>query len=205
MDNITRKKHTGEPGNAGQFGTVVRPEADASLTGAGAVQNPFTVAARAAIAEGATYRDIVDDLDGYQTSYPGADTLQDATDMFDAAVWTGPDKHRAQEVFGRLAAINGDGAPHNTDDDEWRRALLAQLVQQVNSKWQVAAALTSGGPRTSVAGDATILVGPDIMAGEAQLFAAFRFPAGWRCSALVRADLPHQVKQRALAAMRALP
>ena len=79
---------------------------------------------------------------------------------------------------------------------------IAPFVEQINSKWQVAAVLEGG---RSGFGDASIFVGSDIIAGEAQIFQAFRFPAGWRCASLLNARLPAQVKQRALASMRSLP
>ena len=93
-----------------------------------------------------------------------------------------------EAVLAHYAAESGNG---------W----ISPFVEQVNSKWQVAAVL--GGGRSGF-GDASIFVGSDIIAGEAQIFSAFRFPAGWRCSSLVNSKLPAQVKQRALASMRSL-
>ena len=83
-------------------------------------------------------------------------------------------------------------------DNRW----LAPFIKQVNSKWQVAAILEN---YASYQCDASSIVGSDLIAGEAQVFPAFRFPAGWRCTQLLNSKLPAKVKQLALASMRALP
>lgn len=63
--------------------------------------NPFLVAARNAIAEGATYRDLLDDLMGYQIGYPGCEHVEAA---FDAG-YRASAPHHAGRVLARLIRI----------------------------------------------------------------------------------------------------
>lgn len=63
--------------------------------------NPILIAARRAIAEGATFRDIADDLLGYQVGYPGCEHISDA---FDAGYRASAPDH-ARLIFTRLAQM----------------------------------------------------------------------------------------------------
>lgn len=197
MAQTLRKKNTGEPTtNGGQFGSRRHGDADAGLTPPARSSNRFIEGARLALDEGATYQEVADEFNGRYAEEAGPGFLAGA---FDAptdgenlvASWG-----VAREVFNRLVRIR------EADIYEAKKNHFRQFVQQVNSKWQVAAVLGSGG---GAGGDATILVGSDIVEGSAEMFAAYRFPAGWRCAALSASNLPGTVKQRALAAMRELP
>ena len=59
-------------------------------------QNPILTAARAAMGEGATFKDLYEDMTGYQIAYPGADGF--------SAVWDAP-FHRPACEGGNEQAI----------------------------------------------------------------------------------------------------